>query len=63
MDGTLNLPVSLLGVLKKPQIFSKKPQMHIGNLANLYENSFLGISVEDMACFDISYAILKNILN
>ena len=37
MDGTLNLPESLL---KKPSNLPKK-QIGIGNLTNLYENSFL----------------------
>ena len=44
MDRTLNLPESLWGkTLLKPSNLPKK-QIYIGNLANLYENFFLGMS-------------------
>ena len=55
MDGTLNLPESLWGEMKNPHIFSKTKFIwkYIPN----------HVQIEDMAHFDICYAILENIVD
>ena len=55
MDGTLNLPESLWGGMKNPHIFSKTKF--------IWKYFPKHVQIEDMAHFDICYAILENIVD
>ena len=55
MDWTLNLPESLLGGMKNPHIFSKTQF--------IWKYFPKHVQIEDMAHFDICYAILENIVD